>query len=308
MMQRLFVYTVYFLIALSFSGKMAKAQELTVVPPQIQGNWALPDCGIYDEALLFTRYFYLKAAPEGLSLNPAALERKTKDYMILSLGSKAAPVQIENDGIMTMALLEKPPARRLRDWPAAWEALPHDQTIEYTACTDAPKVVPKNMVRLMRYIDRLRDACTQVNDKNCARVVFKFADNDNNKKVSRKEITAAAHSLMLFSELAVQDHMDAVALAALKKRSDEEGEHIADDLLARYDADKSGDLDYNETVDSVTPPNLPIMHEMITKAANLIPTLKIAAMALPSPDKPLPSPDKSSPSSGKKEVPPAQKD
>ncbi|MFN7114339.1 MAG: hypothetical protein ACK4PK_08265 [Alphaproteobacteria bacterium] len=260
---------------------MAKAQELTALPDKIQGNWALPDCGIYDEALLFTRYFYLKSSPEGLSLRPAGLDRQAEDYMILSLSGAAAPVQIEDDGILTLGVLERPPARRTRNWPRLWERLPHDQTVEYTACTQAPSVVPKNMVRLMRFVDRLRDACAVTNSKDCARVAFKLADSDNNNRLSRAEILAATESLMLFAEMGAQTTLDAATIAKMKERAQNEGEKIATDLMTRYDANKSGDLDYNEIVDNFTPPALPVIRDMAEKAGNLLPALRVAATTLP---------------------------
>jgi len=281
MMQRLITVIVYFLIALCFSGNMAKAQELTALPDKIQGNWALPDCGIYDEALLFTRYFYLKSSPEGLSLRPAGLDRQAEDYMILSLSGAAAPVQIEDDGILTLGVLERPPARRTRNWPRLWERLPHDQTVEYTACTQAPSVVPKNMVRLMRFVDRLRDACAVTNSKDCARVAFKLADSDNNNRLSRAEVLAATESLMLFAEMGAQTTLDAATIAKIKERAQNEGEKIATDLMTRYDANKSGDLDYNEIVDNFTPPALPVIRDMAEKAGNLLPALRVAATTLP---------------------------
>lgn len=286
-MKRLSAAIIYFLIVLSFSGNMAKAQELTQVPAQIQGNWALPDCGIYDEALLLTRYFYLKSTREGISLHPAGLERQAEDYMILSLGGAIAPVQTENDGILTLAMLEKIPAKRARNWPRLWEKLPVEQTQQYAACDHVPDVVPANMARLMRYADRLREACSITGEQNCARVIFKFADNDNNQKVGMPEIISATHSLMIFAEMgAATKPLTKDDLLKIKNRAAREGAKIADDLLARYDTNKSGDLDYNETVGDVTPPALPVMREMMEKAAPLMPQLGIIAIALPAADKP----------------------
>lgn len=280
MMQRLIAIFTYFLIALCFSGNMAKAQELTALPDKIQGHWALPDCGIYDEALLFTRHFYLKSSADGLSLREAALDRDGGDYMILSLAGAAAPVQVESDGILTLGVLEKSPARRTRNWPRLWERLPIDQTIEYTSCTAAPSVVPKNMVRLMRFIDRIRSACAVTDSRDCARVVFKLADSDNNNRLSRAEITAATESLLLFAEMGAQQSINADDMKKIKARAAEEGKRIGDDLLARYDANKSGDLDYNEIVENFTPPALPVIREMADKASSLLPSLKIASAAL----------------------------
>lgn len=281
-MKRLSAAIVYFLIALTCSGNIAKAQELTAVPDQIQGNWALPNCGIYEEALLFTRYFYLKSSGAGLSLRSAGMRQEAGDYMILSLAGSAAPVQVGDDRILSLALLQQAPAKRIRYWPQMWEKLPHGETLKYQSCKKPSNWVPANMLRLMRYADRLREACSITSDRNCARVIFKFADSDNDKKIGLPEIVSATHSLMLFAELAAaQGPTGADDLKKIKDRAAMEGGKIADDLLARYDTNKSGDLDYNETMGDVTPPMMPIMREMMEKASALMPQLGIMAMALP---------------------------
>ncbi len=281
-MKRLSAVIVYFLIVLSFSGNMAKAQELTAVPDQIQGNWALPRCGINKEALLFTRYFYLKSSEAGLSLRAAGLKHEAGDYMILSIAGAAAPVRVDHDRVLSLALLEKSPAKLPRHWPQMWAKLPHGETLKYASCDKTSGRVPANMLRLMRYADRLRDTCSISGDGNCARVIFKFADSDNNKKVGLAEIVSATHSLMLFAELAAARGVTSPAdLDKIKNRAAIEGGKIADDLLARYDANKSGDLDYNETMGDVTPPLLPIMREMMEKSSALLPHMGIIAMAIP---------------------------
>ncbi len=281
MTQRLPTALLFFLIALSFSWNTAKAQELDALPAKIQGNWALPDCGIYDEALVFSRYFYLRSTKDSQTLLPAGVERDSGDYTILSLKDQKAPVQLENDGILTMAVLSEPPARRVRNWPTKWEKLPIDQTVEYTACTEPPSLIPQSMLRLMRYIDRVRDQCTLSVTNDCARVMFKFADDDSNQKISRGEIKTALVSMRLFSELALygtlslEDGRKAIDHAKL------ESDNIADKLFAQYDINKSGSLDYNELMENFTAPDAPIIREILEKSGNLLPALKMAAMAMP---------------------------
>jgi|GEM_PF-1392249 len=280
MTQRLPTALLFFLIVLSFSWNTAKAQELDALPAKIQGNWALPDCGIYDEALVFSRYFYLRSTKDTQTLLPAGMERDSGDYTILSLKDQKAPVQLENDGILTMAVLSEPPARRVRNWPTKWEKLPIDQTVEYTACTEPPSLIPQSMLRLMRYIDRVRDQCTMSITNDCARVMFKFADDDSNQKITRTEIKTSLVSMMLFAELSqsgtlsVEDGRKAIDRAKL------ESDSIADKLFTQYDQNKSGALDYNELMENFTAPDAPIIREILEKSGNLLPAMKIAAMAL----------------------------
>lgn len=280
-MQRLPIALLFFLIALCFSWNTAKAQELAALPDQIQGNWALPDCGTYDEALVFSRYFYLRSLPDSQTLLPAGLERQAEDYAILSLKDQKAPVQFENDGILVMGMLEHPPARRVRNWPDDWEELPTDQTIEYTACTDAPSIVPQNLRRLMRYIDRIQGECTVSLSNDCTRVLFKYADTDNDNKIDKIDMQKGLVALAFLSELAgatpVTVEQGRKAVDAVKS----EETKIIDVLLAQYDADHSGDLDYNEIVADIDLPAMPLIPDMLNKVGAILPTFKMAAIVLP---------------------------
>jgi len=280
-MQRLPIALLFFLIALCFNWNTAKAQEPAALPDQIQGNWALPDCGTYDEALVFSRYFYLRSLADTQTLLPARLERQAENYAILSLKDQKAPVRFENDGILTMAMLETAPARRVRNWPRDWEKLPIDQTVEYTACTDAPTLVPQSLQRLMRYIDRIQAACTVSLTNNCTRVLFKYADTNNNNKLERTELQKGLDHLAFLSVLASgvpvtveegRQSIDAI-------RTEEAG--IVKTLMDTYDTDGSGDLDYNEIVADVAVPPLPMVPSMLDKIGALLPAFKMAAVALP---------------------------
>ena len=280
-MQRLPIALLFFLIVHCFSWNTAKAQELDALPDQIQGNWALPDCGTYDEALVFSRYFYLRALTDRQILLPAGLERQAEDYAILSLKDQKAPVQFENDGILSLALLEQTPARRVRNWPNDWGKLPIDQTIEYTACTDTPSIVPQNLRRLMRYIDRIQGECTVSMSNDCTRVVFKYADLDNDNKIDKTEMQKGLSVLALLADLAngapVTNEQSHKALEAVKAAEP----HIIDVLIAQYDTDKSRDLDYNEIVADISLPAMPLIPDMLDKISAILPAFKLAAIAMP---------------------------
>ncbi len=280
-MQRLPNALLFFLIVLCFSWNTAKAQGLAALPDQIQGNWALPDCGTYDEALIFSRYFYLKSLADTQTLLPAGLERQAKDYAILSLKDQKAPIQFENDGILTLAVLEAAPARRVRNWPNNWEKLPIDQTIEYTGCTDTPSIVPQNLHRLMRYIDRIHAECTVSVSNDCTRVLFKFADNNNDNKIDKTDIQKGLVTLAFLSELAagapVTVGQGRTAVDAVKA----EEANIIDTLLQQYDANGSKDLDYNEVVADIPLPPMPLIPALLDKVGALLPAFKMAAVAVP---------------------------
>lgn len=281
MMQRLPTALLFFLIALCFSWNTAKAQELAALPDKIRGNWALPDCGSYDEALVFSRYFYLRSTLDSQSLLPAGLERQAEDYAILSLKDQKAPVQFESDGILTLGVLERPPARRTRHWPQSWENLSLDQSIEYTACTEPPSIVPPSMQRLMRYIDRIKNNCTLSVQNDCTRVLFKFVDDDNSNTITKQEIKQSIVSLALLAELASGNILSLEDGRKAIDRAKSRGDDIADTLMTHYDTNKSNDLDYNELVADVPLPALPLVAEWLNKVGNLMPAFRLAARAVP---------------------------
>jgi hypothetical protein len=280
MMKRFSCTAAFLLIALFSSVYAAKAQEPATTPREIQGHWALPDCGEYDEAVVFSHYFYLKSTAADQTLLPATLWRKQGDYWILGLDGKAAPVQLQDDGILKEAVLSKPPAGSLARWPQSWDDLSIDSTIEYAGCTETPTVIPAVMVRLMRFIDRIAEQCTARIDNDCARVLFKFADSDNDKKLNRAEIRSAATAMFLFGDLAAQKTLTAEQSRKILEDARPETKKIADDIMAAHDKDRSGTLDFNELVENFTPPQEASVYDVLEKAGTLLPPLKIAALAL----------------------------
>src|SRR5690606_38070002 len=117
-----------------------------------------------------------------------------------------------------------------------------------------PTVVPDVMQRFMRYIDRIAEQCTASIDNDCARVLFKFADSDNDKKLSEAEIRSAATSLFLFAALAEKKTLTAQDSQKMLEDAREETKLIAAEVMAAHDADTSGKLDYNEIIENFTPP------------------------------------------------------
>lgn len=283
MMQRLPTALLFFLIALCFSWNTAKAQGLAALPDKIRGNWALPDCGSYDEALVFSRYFYLRSTLDSQNLLPAGMERQAEDYAILSLKDQKAPVQFENDGILTLGVLEHPPARLVRNWPKTWEKLEIDQSIEYTACTETPSIVPPSMQRLMRYIDRIQNECNISVENDCMRVLFKFVDDDNSNTITKQEIKQSLVSLAMFAELSSGNILHLEDGRKAVERAKVAGDDIATIAMAHYDTNKSKNLDYNELVADIPLPALPLVAELLDKASTLMPAFKLAALALPAP-------------------------
>lgn len=274
-MQKRLIAPFIFLIAALCSWNGGKAQASDAIPETIQRNWALPDCGNYDEALILSRFFYLKSTEKDMTLLPVALDKSQKDYWILDLGGAETPVQLQEDGVLKIGTWGDG-----RKSGKKWDDLSIAGSSEYTGCSEAPKLVPKVMLRLMRYIDRIKDQCTVSVSNECAVVLFKLADEDASKKLTKKEIQKAVASTIIFAELAEKKTLPDKESLALIKSSKADGEKIADALLAAYDKDKSKSLDYNELMENFKAPQLPIVKQTLQKAGALLPSFKMVAMGL----------------------------
>ena len=266
----------FFLIALLCSWNGGKAQASDALPKRIQRNWALPDCGKYEEALVISRNFYLKSTENDMTLLPAELVSEQSDYWLLKIGGEKHPALLQEDGVLKIGTFADGAGTAKK-----WDALKLDHHDEYTGCVNTPKLIPQQMVRLMRYIDRIKEQCTISVTNECAGVLFKLADENSDKKLTKSEIKRAVASAIIFAELADQGTVadqDSLKLIAKSKMN---GELIATELLKSYDKNDSKTLDYNEIVEDFHAPELPIVKETLTKAGNLLPAFKVVAMTLP---------------------------
>lgn len=266
----------FFLIALICSWNGAKAQASDGLPAKIQRNWAQPDCGDYDEAMVLSKYFALKTTQKDMTLLPARLLHKRKDYWVVSIGDESRPVQLHNDGILAIGTYADDTPRRAKDW----DAMKLDQTDEYTGCDTAPKIVPHALRRLMRYIDRISEQCTLSITNECAGVLFKLADEDNDKKLSLPEIRRMTDQALLLSALADKQTLTDQQATDILKKSRKDIDEIAAQMMAECDKNKSKSVDYNELVNNFTAPDVPVVKDMLKKIGALIPSFRLAALAL----------------------------
>lgn len=268
---------IFLLIAVAFfSWNGAKAQEADKISDKIQHIWAFPDCGDYDETLVFTRHFALDADRNGLQLTRYVLSKDGNDYKALNWGKHIAPVRIENDGILKLGT----PAKTGPQHPKKWDDLIFDDKKEYSACAAMPTLVPRAMQRLLRYLDRIQEECTLKIDNDCGRVLFKLGDENSDSKLTDVEIIKGVTSALLLAALANGDKLTDKDLTAIAARARDDGAKIAADLLGRFDSDHSGSLDYNELVKNFSAPRLPVVKETLQKTGKLLPAFGIAAATL----------------------------
>lgn len=265
-----------FLIAALYSWNIQKAQASDEIPKTAQRNWASPDCGNYDTAVILSRYFYLKSTEADMTLMPARLRDQKQDYWLFDLAGADTPARLENDGILKIGTYAKDGPRR----PENWDDLKLDDTAEFTGCLEAPKIVPKVLQRFMRFADRIKEQCSLSVTNECAGVLFKLADENGDHRLSVPEIRRTVSSAVLFAALAEKKTLTTEEAAKLIADSKADAETMAETLIAQYDKNHSKTLDYNELMADFHAPDLPIVKATLEKAGNLLPSFKVAAMTL----------------------------
>jgi len=206
MKKGLFYLPIVLLCTALFTGYGAKAQDVfkpgkSAVPGRMLGNWALPDCRAYDEALMITRHFYLKSNKDGSQFWPISVLMKKKDYTLLSVEGAPHPARIENDGVLKIGTPDQP----VQKWPKTWAALPMDSKREYMGCADIPAILPDPLVRVMVQIDAIESACHATLSKKCTQLLFDIADDNKNRKISLNEMKMAGAMLTGVSIL-IENH------------------------------------------------------------------------------------------------------
>jgi hypothetical protein len=208
---------IFFCLAL-FTGYGSKAQAEDV-PAKIRGNWALPDCKSYDEAVIITRNYYLRSDKAGSQFWPLTLASKQKDYWVMPIEGEKRPVRLEADGVLKIGLLSPESTKK---WPRNWDSLQMDGRREYMGCVEIPAIIPDPLVRVMQHIDDIKAACSTSLSSQCTKLLFKIADENKNGKISLKEMKTAAAMLADMSALAshntvTRDALDKAVYQALRE-------------------------------------------------------------------------------------------
>lgn len=276
------------LIAAICSGNavesQAKNSPKTGAKSEIIGHWAAPDCANTQEALSFTRHFYLKSAPERLELARYAQRGSGADHLILAMDGITTTVMRQEDGVLRTGIPEDGSNPK-----AEWEQLALVNPLDYTNCPDIPAVIPKPMQRLLRYIDRIDEACALSGDasttaprnltQDCARVIFKSLDDNNDRTLSLVELKLGLANAALLGALAQRHVLDADGIATATTQAKDVAA-LAADILRAQDKNGDGKLDYNEAVLLPEGVDLSPLKDAVSNIGALLPAFKLAAMTL----------------------------
>jgi hypothetical protein len=253
-----------------FTGYAGKAQVSKAgaeegVPAKIHGNWALPDCKSYEEALIITRHFYLRSDKDGSQLWPLSASPKHGDYWIMPMEGAKHPVSVQADGVLKIGLLDSPPKK----WPKSWDALQMDSHREYMDCAEIPAIIPDPLVRAMKHIDEIENACHGSLSDSCRQVLFTIADENKDKKISVREMKNAAAMLASMALLAKDHAASRDALDKTVYQSLQEADKIAARLMP--DGREAG---YKDFEGFPAKANSAALREALADIGKIIPGLK----------------------------------
>jgi hypothetical protein len=244
------------------------AQASGVVPADFQGNWAHPDCGNYDEAVILTRFFSLKSTEEKTSFQAVRIQGKGDDYTVLEIDGHPHPALRTEDSLLKIGEMEgaNPDA-----WPKTWDTLPLMGRNEYTGCPETPAVIPLPLTRIMAHIDALHESCAESITADCRKLLFSIVDTNSNGRISRIEIKKAGAMLETFVPLTGGAAISTIVLEAAYKRGVSDGSDLAKTLLTVRDTDESGDLDEKELTGFSSSTASPALQQMLINLGQSFP-------------------------------------
>lgn len=256
-----------FLLAVITSGigaeSQAKSDGKTGADSQITGEWASPDCGRPQTALLVTSGFMLLAGKNGFELTAYRRMDKGPDHLILATADEKLAAQRSEDGMLRL--------KTAGDTSIVFEEIDNTDQHEYAHCAKTPPQIPATLRRMMRHIDRLRDDCslTKAADQ-CARTIFKMADSDNSGFLTAAEIKLAALGAGMLARLADQENVSLADLETAVASARKLGEALADHMQQAQDKDANGKIDYNEAVENFSASNIDGLDDMIFSLRKLL--------------------------------------
>ena len=250
-----------------FTGYAPKAQAAKSVteqevPVKIRGNWAMPDCGNYEEALIITRHYYLRADKNGSQFWFLPVTSKQKDYWVISIEGQKRPVRVEADGVLKIGLPDTPPKK----WPAQWDHLGIDGHREYMGCAEIPAILPNPLVRVMEHIDDIAATCRTSLSSACTKLLFDTADENKNHKISLREMKNAATMLASLSVL-TENHsvsrtmMDKAVYRAL---------HETDRIATRINA-SGHEMSYDDFNGFLKKADSPLLQQALKNVSVIVP-------------------------------------
>lgn len=273
------------LIAAICSGNALESQANTGAKSEITGHWAAPDCANTQEAVSFTRHFYLKSAPERLELGRYTRTSTGADHLILDLSGVDTAAMRQEDGVLRTGQLLGDGGKK-----ATWDDLQLDNPRDYTNCPQTPAVVSKPLQRLLRYLDRIDEACAVTGSasttvprnlsQDCARVLFKAMDDNGDGTITLVEMKLGLASAALLAELAQHRVLDTAGIEQAAVNAKDIASQHSSNLIKAQDANGDSKLDYNEAVSPSDDADLTSLRDMIAQIGALFPAFKLAALKL----------------------------
>jgi hypothetical protein len=265
-------------IAAFFAVHAQAGKTETAVSAAFQGNWAAPDCGHYEEAMVLTASFFLKSTESETTLWPAYPAGRGADYAVITIAGEDRPAARTEDSLLRLGRLNAPAPKK---WPKDWDSLDLNGADEYAGCHDMPALVPLPLVHILAQIDKIAAACAADVTPACRKILFSFVDANKNKKLSPAEFKKAGGLLAVFAALAERHTVPTTDLESAYKQGINDGAVVAGQLLDLRDKNKSGDLDEKELAGFTAELNSAPLQAALKSAGKILPAFTMTALEMP---------------------------
>ncbi len=264
---------------LGLAKPVQAAGDLSAIPKEIRGIWALPDCRKQEQMIVFGDGYVLKTSMDSVSLFSSAVTAKNSEYYVLSINENEHLVAtIESDGIMQTGY---PVSGAAIDAKKSWDELDIERREEYTRCIEISHPLHDSGFAAMAALGRTIAQCSDTASQTCPAALFAAADIDDDKKLSQKEITNAGLMLTYIVTAADRETVPVPDLDKALVQARAKAPALSAALMEQRDRNKSKSLTLDEIGDPVAvfagTPEAGYFFDLMKRAQNLFPWLSRAA-------------------------------
>ena len=251
------MHVFYIFLISAFFIFPAPANAVEPLPEILTGYWAAPDCKSPDVTTYHGQTHILYFNEDTARLTQAHLNKTNFDYFVVQNGDDVYPVQVYNDGIMSVGMIAK---NHKLDDRLNWDQLPLDGIRQYMKCAEAPGIPHDIAPRAMQTLDTLEYYCRYGTEEGCLKEVIKTLDEDGNLKLNYEEAVKASLLAMYISPFLNYKSIEHDYIMQRMKTSYNESTLYMTDIFKLIDADISGQISYDE-LDHATTIALPQLQE-----------------------------------------------
>lgn len=171
--------------------------QTSSIPEKIRGLWAFPDCAQAEIALIYTERFVLESSLYNNTLSRIDHTEPRGDAYIMTQADKRFMLQPTNDGVL---MQYNGPISSDDFDPFADGDNP--KLIKYSHCLELFRSWPglnEDGLRGFMMLDAIDAACESDKDSSCHKTLLRYADQDQDNKLSYRELALSYRTILFLS-------------------------------------------------------------------------------------------------------------